>query len=80
MQLSPFMVLVFVLSFFAIAFFTGMMMHSSFMHENKRNIKKDSRKAWTLSMVAGLGITFWLFYYGYSMNQQAIMRIFFSSE
>ncbi|MFQ5671639.1 MAG: hypothetical protein ACE5G9_00970 [Nitrospinales bacterium] len=75
MNFSPFMVLVLALSFLAIAFFMGMLIHSAFMYEDKRNIKKDSKTAWTLSMAAGLGITFWMFYYGYYANQPTIMRI-----
>jgi|TARA_B110000003_G_scaffold156834_1_gene157291 hypothetical protein len=46
----------------------GMMIHSALMYEDKKNIGKDSRIGWVLSMVAGTGITGWMFYYGYYMN------------
>jgi len=72
------MVLVLALSFLGIAFFIGMLIHSAFMYEDKGNIKKDSKAAWTLSMAAGLGITFWLFYYGYYVNRPTIVRIMLS--
>ena len=56
------------LSFFTISYFMGMMIHSALMYEDKKNIGKDSRIGWVLSMVAGTGITGWMFYYGYYMN------------
>jgi len=46
----------------------GMMIHSALMYEDKKNIGKDSRIGWVLSMVAGTGITGWMFYYGYYVN------------
>ena len=55
-------------SFLAISYFMGMLVHSSLMYEDKRNIGKDSRSGWVLSMVAGTGITGWMFYYGYYVN------------
>jgi SNF family Na+-dependent transporter len=56
------------LSFFTISYFMGMMIHSALMYEDKKNIGKDSRIGWVLSMVAGAGITGWMFYYGYYVN------------
>ena len=49
-------------------FFMGMLIHSSFMYEDKQNLKQDSKKAWILSMTAGVGITGWMFIYGYYSN------------
>lgn len=46
----------------------GMLIHSALMYEDKNNIRKDSRKAWVLCMIAGTGITGWMFYYGYYVN------------
>jgi hypothetical protein len=65
---SGFMIFILVLSFFTISYFLGIMVHSSLMYEDKRNIKKDSQIGWVLSMVVGTGITGWMFYYGYYMN------------
>ncbi len=31
-------------------------------------MKKDSPKGWVLCMMAGTGITGWMFYYGYYVN------------
>jgi len=45
-----------------------MLIHSSFMYEDARNLKGDSKKAWILSMSAGLGVTGWMFMYGYYIN------------
>ena len=56
------------LSFFTISYFMGMMIHSALMYEDKKNIGKDSCIGWVLSMVAGTGITGWMFYYGYYVN------------
>ena len=67
-EFSGFMIFILVLSFFTISYFMGMMVHSSLMYEDKKNIGKDSRIGWVLSMVAGTGITGWMFYYGYYMN------------
>ena len=65
---SGFMIIILLLSFVTISYFMGMMVHSAFMHEDKNKIGKDSRNGWILSMVAGTGITGWMFYYGYYMN------------
>ncbi len=46
----------------------GMLIHSALMYEDKKNIGKDSHSGWVLSMVAGVGITGWMFYYGYYVN------------
>mgnify|MGYP007063399331 CR=1 FL=1 len=62
------MVLVLFLSFLGISFFMGMLIHSSFMYEDKKDLKRDSRKAWVLSMTVGVGITGWMFLYGYYAN------------
>ena len=68
LEFSPIMVLVMFFSFFGISFFMGMLIHSSFMYEDKQNLKQDSKKAWILSMTAGVGITSWIFIYGYYIN------------
>ena len=68
LELSPIMVLVMIFSFFGVSFFMGMLIHSSFMYEDKQNLKQDSKKAWILSMTAGVGITGWMFIYGYYSN------------
>tara|TARA_B100000586_G_C19971275_1_gene367900 strand:+ start:182 stop:406 length:225 start_codon:yes stop_codon:yes gene_type:complete len=68
LELSPIMVLVLFLSFLGISFFMGMLIHSSFMYEDKKDLKRDSRKAWVLSMTVGVGITGWMFLYGYYAN------------
>ncbi len=68
MEFTPFMFAIMALSFVCISYFMGMMIHASFIYEDKKNLKKDSKKAWILSMAAGLGITGWLFYYGYYVN------------
>jgi len=68
MEFSPFMIFIMVLSFLGISYFMGMLVHSSLMYEDKRNLKKDSLKAWILCMAAGLGITSWMFFYGYYVN------------
>jgi hypothetical protein len=67
-EFSGFMIFILVLSFFTISYFMGMMVHSSLMYEDKKNIGKDSRVGWVLSMLVGTGITGWMFYYGYYMN------------
>ena len=48
LELSPVMVLVLFLSFLGVSFFMGMLIHSSFMYEDKKDLKRDSRKAWVL--------------------------------
>jgi len=68
LEFSPIMVLVILFSFFGVSFFMGMLIHSSFMYEDKQNLKQDSKKAWILSMTAGVGITGWMFIYGYYSN------------
>jgi hypothetical protein len=65
---SGFMIFILFLSFFTMSYFMGMMVHSALMYEDKKNIGKDSRIGWVLSMVVGTGITGWMFYYGYYMN------------
>ena len=65
---SPIMVLVLLLSFLGLSFFMGMLIHSSFMHEDRQDLKRDSKKAWVLSMTAGVGIAGWMFLYGYYVN------------
>ena len=68
LEFSPVMFVVMVLSFLGISFFMGMLLHSSFMYKDKENLKRDSKKAWILSMIAGTGITGWMFIYGYYIN------------
>lgn len=68
LEFSPFMFFILFLSFLAISFFMGMLVHSAWMYEDKNNIRSGSKKAWILSMVAGTGITGWMFYYGYYVN------------
>ena len=68
MEFTPFMILIMVFSFLGISYFMGMLVHSAFMYEDKNNMKSDSRMSWVLCMIAGTGITGWMFYYGYYMN------------
>ena len=68
LEFSPVMLFVMALSFFGISFFMGIMMHSSFIYKDKKDLKRDSKKAWILSMTAGTGITAWMFIYGYYIN------------
>ena len=68
LEFSPVMVFVMALSFLGVSFFMGMLVHSSLMYENKENLKRNSKKAWILSMTAGTGITGWMFTYGYYIN------------
>ena len=68
LEFSPVMIVIMVLSFLGISFFMGMLVHSSLIYEDKENLKRDSKKAWILSMTAGTGITGWMFVYGYYMN------------
>ncbi len=68
MEFTPSMISIMAFSFLAISYFMGMLVHSAFMYEDKNNMKKDSRMSWVLCMVAGTGITGWMFYYGYYMN------------
>ncbi|MBT3922166.1 MAG: hypothetical protein HOF21_06275 [Nitrospina sp.] len=67
-DISGFMIFILALSFITISYFMGMLVHSALMYEDKNNIGKDSRNGWILSMVAGTGITGWMFYYGYYAN------------
>ena len=68
LELSPVMVLILFLSFLGVSFFMGMLIHSSFIYEGKQNLKRDSKKAWVLSMAVGVGIVGWMFLYGYYVN------------
>lgn len=68
MEFSPFMIFVMAVSFLTISYFMGMLIHAALMYEDKRNIKRDSKTAWALCMVAGTAITAWMFYYGYYVN------------
>lgn len=68
LDFSPIMVLVIFFSFLGISFFMGMLIHSSFMHEDKNNTQWDSKKSWILNMTAGVGVVSWMFLYGYSVN------------
>ena len=67
LKLSPVMLLILFLSFFGISFFMGMLIHSSFMYEDKK-LQRDSKKALVLSMTVGVGIVGWMFLYGYYVN------------
>jgi hypothetical protein len=66
--ITPAIILVLSISYLFISFFMGMLIHSSFVYETKRNLDKNSGKAWALCMIAGLGITAWMFIYGYHAN------------
>ncbi len=68
LEFSPIMVLVLLLSFLGISFFMGMLIHSSFMYEDKQNLRRDSKKAWVLSMTGGMGTVGWMFLCGYYVN------------
>ena len=68
LEFSPIMIVVLLLSFLAISFFMGMLIHSSSMYEDKNYLQHDSKKAWVLSMTAGVGIVGWMFLYGYYVN------------
>jgi len=65
---SPSIILIIVLAFMGISFFMRILVHSSFMYKEQSNLKRDSDKAWILSMTAGIGITAWMFGYGFYMN------------
>ena len=67
-EFSPAMIVVMILAFIGVSFFMRMLMHSSLMYEDKKNLQRDSEKAWILSMTVGTGITGWMFIYGYYMN------------
>ena len=68
LEFSPVMLVVMILAFIGVSFFMGMLIHSSLMYEDKKNLKRNSEKAWILSMTVGTGITGWMFIYGYYMN------------
>ena len=68
LEFTPSMILVIILAFFGLSFFMGMMVHSSIMYEDKGGMDRNSKKAWVLCMVAGFGITSWMFGYGYYVN------------
>ena len=68
LEFSPVMIFVVFLSFLGVSFFMGMLIHSSLMYEDKQNLKRNSKKAWVLSMTTGVGITGWMFIYGYYIN------------
>ena len=68
LEFSSFMMVILALSFLGISFSMGMLVHSAFMHKDTSNLKRDSKRAWMLSMVAGTGITGWMFLYGYYVN------------
>ena len=59
------MILMLIASYFGISFFLAISIHASFIYESKKGLIKDSKKAWFLCLAAGLGITTWLFVYGY---------------
>jgi len=67
-QITPSIIFVLFVSYLIISFFLGMLIHSSFVYETKNNLDKNSRKAWVLCMCAGLGVTAWMFVYGYHAN------------
>ena len=67
-EFSPAMIVVMILAFIEVSFFMGMLIHSSLMYEDKKNLKRNSEKAWILCMTVGTGITGWMFIYGYYMN------------
>ena len=68
LEFTPFMFMALVFSFLGISYFMGMLLHSSLMYEDKRNMRRDSKVAWVMCMTAGTGITGWMFYYGYAVN------------
>jgi hypothetical protein len=68
LEFPPFMMVILALSFLGISFSMGMLVHSALMHKDTNNLKRDSKGAWVLSMVAGTGITGWMFLYGYYVN------------
>ncbi len=68
MEFSPSMFVLMFLAFGFISYFMGMMIHSAWMYEDHPKMKRNSRGAWILCMVAGTGVTGWLFAYGYYVN------------
>ena len=75
LEFSPIMVLTLFLSFLGESFFIGMLIYSSFMYEDKQNLKRDSNQAWILSMTAEVGIVRWMFLYSYYVCK-LFMRVF----
>ena len=65
MTFTPFMIFIITVSYCTISFFLGISIHASFIYENKNGLNKNSKEAWTLSYIAGTGITTWIFIYGY---------------
>jgi len=65
LQFTPYMFAIIFLSFLCISFFMGILVHAALMYEDKQ---KDSARSWILCMVAGTGITLWMFLYGYYIN------------
>ena len=61
LEFSPAMVFTMAVAFVGISFFMGMLVHSALIYEDKVNLKRDSKRAWILSMAAGAGITGCLF-------------------
>ena len=55
----------------------GMLIHSSFMYEDEK-LQRDSKKAWVLSMTAGVEIVGWMFLYGYICK--FFMSILFNNQ
>ncbi len=68
LEFTPFMFAIMGLAFLIISYFMGMLIHSAWMYEDTEKMKRDSRKAWALCMIAGTGVTGWLFAYGYYVN------------
>ena len=68
LEITPSIILILAFSFFAMSYFMGMLVHSAWMYEDKKNIKRDSKQASALCMAAGTGITGWMFAYGYYVN------------
>tara|TARA_B100000686_G_scaffold341166_1_gene418131 strand:+ start:1939 stop:2166 length:228 start_codon:yes stop_codon:yes gene_type:complete len=65
MAFTPFIIIIITVAYCTISFFLGISIHASFIYENKKGLDKNSKKSWVLSYTAGLGITTWLFIYGY---------------
>jgi len=68
MEFTPFMFIIMFLAYLFISYFMGMMIHSAWMYEDSPKMPRNSRKAWILCMAAGMGVTGWLFAYGYYAN------------
>ena len=65
LEFTPFMFVIISFAFLGISFSMGILVHSAFMYDDKN---KDSSRSWILCMVAGTGITLWMFFYGYYVN------------